>query len=252
MHANAYTYISASSLHSGMRSIARRIESGRASRARPEKQEERRRRRTERRGKSEKSRRTRTMECAGADANAKHSEAKKREEKRSEKKRRRQRRACTAVVNGNNCCGRCHSKARVPNARCQTVVRVITVITLYRDTRCIPADRCTVVVRASFTSRNAIHPPMQLGHLPDRPILTSPLQTSRAVSVHPSILQVAWLSLAHEKYRNAVQRYNPADQYFPSRPSLKKKAGLKVGQKDPRFNDPRLPVRTDNGRLAGR
>lgn len=43
------------------------------------------------------------------------------------------RRARTAVVNGNNCCGRCHSKARVPNARCQTVVRVITVITSYRD-----------------------------------------------------------------------------------------------------------------------
>lgn len=42
------------------------------------------------------------------------------------------RRARTAVVNGNNCCGRCHSKARVPNARCQTVVRVITVITWYR------------------------------------------------------------------------------------------------------------------------
>lgn len=56
---------------------------------------------------------------------------------RREKERRR---ACTAVVNGNNCCGRCHSKARVPNARCQTVVRVITVITLYRDTRCVPAD----------------------------------------------------------------------------------------------------------------
>lgn len=51
------------------------------------------------------------------------------------------RRARTAVVNGNNCCGRCHSKARVPNARCQTVVRVITVITSYRDIHAVCVRR---------------------------------------------------------------------------------------------------------------
>lgn len=72
-------------------------------------------------------------------------EAEKEKERRDEERRRisstaGRRRARTAVVNGNNCCGRCHSKARVPNARCQMVVRVITVITSYRDTHTL----CTI------------------------------------------------------------------------------------------------------------
>lgn len=183
-------------LRSGMRSIARRIESGPArGRERPGANE----------GKSERLRRTGASERDGGNKeireergkemyeerrdrekeipSAKDREGKGKDQKRRDVERRGsrirpsrndnkiegakersrdagggravardargRRRARTAVVNGNNCCGRCHSKARVPNARCQTVVRVITVITWYRDIHAVcdrgnqrPRTRC--------------------------------------------------------------------------------------------------------------
>lgn len=75
------------------------------------------------------------------------SEEKKKKKERREESSGGRKRARTAVVNGNNCCGRCHSKARVPNARCQTVVRVITVITSYRDTPVCTGGRCASPMR---------------------------------------------------------------------------------------------------------
>lgn len=81
------------------------------------------------------------------------------------------RRARTAVVNGNNCCGRCHSKARVPNARCQTVVRVITVITSYRGMCAGPMQPPRSLALASAATHR------------DRPIRNRFSTLARAVAV---------------------------------------------------------------------
>lgn len=97
----------------------------------------------------------------------------------------------------------------MPNARCQTVVRVITVITLYRDTRCVPAGRCTTV-RASSPPLETRSVRFDLADALDRAILASlrgpsrrPLSLETRVDIPPRRRRKAFSALKRSTVASA-------------------------------------------------
>lgn len=220
-----------------MRSIARRIESGRASSGQRNKKKDREgrrerermeRSRSERQGGERGRGRGLERETLRREKRREGDESERERKESRREKEREGRRACTAVVNGNNCCGRCHSKARVPNARCQTVVRVITVITLYRDTRCVPADRSTL------SSAHLL--PLCKRH----PILPFFRRDVLAVVLLVAVLVVAAVA------------WHSRRQLFPSSLGATGRTQTRTKAASRGLTILRLPVRTDNGRLAPR
>lgn len=160
------------------------------------------------------------------------------------------RRARTAVVNGNNCCGRCHSKARVPNARCQTVVRVITVITSYRD----------MYQRLRERERNRGRKRCILERHTRRDLHDSLCNLDSSTRHSTRGKYSGWMIVdvfenklggkpADLKVEHAWLHFSESLVLFRAS-LLETNVYYRDGQKTPWLNDPPSPVRTDNGRPA--